>query len=48
MVESPPGNVIGYVKQTGSFWKVAYDIMDENHKTILKLQGPCCVVDGNI
>ena len=47
IVESPPGTAIGYVKQTGSFWKVAYDIMDENHKTILKIQGPWCIADGN-
>ena len=45
-VEAPPGNPIGYVKQTGSFWNAAYDILDENHSPLLKIRGPCCVVDG--
>jgi hypothetical protein len=30
----------------GSFWKAAYDILDENHQTILKMEGPCCICDG--
>jgi hypothetical protein len=48
VVESPPGNIVGYVRQTGSLWKAAYDIMDENRNTILKIRGPCCICDGNI
>jgi len=48
VVESPPGNVVGYVRQTGSLWKAAYDIMDENRNTILKIRGPCCICDGKI
>jgi hypothetical protein len=47
-VESPPGNVVGHVRQTGSLWKAAYDIMDENRNTILKIRGPCCICDGKI
>jgi hypothetical protein len=33
-------------KKRGSAWSVKYDIMDEQHNTILKIQGPCCVLDG--
>ena len=45
-VEAPPGNIVGYVKQTGSFWKAKYEIQNEQHDAILKLQGPCCIFDG--
>lgn len=45
-IEAPVGNVIGYVKQKGSFWKANYDILDENQETILKVEGPCCICDG--
>lgn len=45
-IEAPVGNVIGYVKEKGSFWKANYDILDENQETILKVEGPCCICDG--
>jgi hypothetical protein len=46
IVEAPAGNIIGYVKQQWSFWKASYDILDENHQTLLKIKGPCCIFDG--
>ena len=45
-IESPPGTVVGYVKQTGSFWKATYEILDETHNAVLKIVGPCCICDG--
>lgn len=45
-IEAPVGQVVGYVKQGGSFWKANYDILDEAHEPILKIEGPCCVLDG--
>lgn len=45
-IEAPIGNVIGYVRQTGSFWKACYDILDEFHEPVLKIEGPCCAWDG--
>lgn len=45
-VESPAGEPLGYVKQTGSWWKAKYDILDENRETVLKILGPCCILDG--
>ena len=35
-----------YLKNRGSFWKASYDVLDEAHNPILKIQGPCCVCDG--
>ena len=45
-IESPPGNPIGYVRQGGSFWRAHYEILNENHERILKIVGPCCILDG--
>lgn len=45
-VEAPPGTPIGYVKQAGSWWKPKFDILDEKRETILKIEGPCCILDG--
>lgn len=45
-VEAPAGQVIGYVKQGGSFWKAHYSILDEAMEKVLELEGPCCVCDG--
>jgi len=45
-IEAPAGHVIGYVKQTGSFWKAHYDILNELHEPILKIIGPACICDG--
>lgn len=45
-IEAPVGQVVGYVKQGGSFWKANYDILDETHEPILKIEGPCCICDG--
>ncbi|CAF0881914.1 unnamed protein product [Brachionus calyciflorus] len=40
------GTIIGYIRQKGSFWKAAYDILDETGNTILKIEGPFCILDG--
>ncbi len=45
-VEAPIGQVIGYIKQGGSFWKANYKILDEYQEKILELDGPCCIFDG--
>lgn len=45
-IEAPPGQIVGYVRQKGSFWKANYDILDEFHEPILKIEGPCCICDG--
>ncbi|XP_072174737.1 phospholipid scramblase 2-like [Diadema setosum] len=42
-VESPPGTVIGSVRQTLSPWKVHLDILDHHGNTVLKVRGPCCL-----
>ena len=41
-VESPPGNVIGSVKQKWSIWIPKYNIKDETGKTVYYIEGPCC------
>ena len=44
-VESPVGNVIGYVKQRGSLWKAHYDILNDHHQTVLEVKGPAFIFD---
>ncbi len=41
-MQSPPGNVIGSVKQDFSCWLPMYSILDANGDTVLRIQGPCC------
>ncbi|XP_033642110.1 phospholipid scramblase 1-like [Asterias rubens] len=41
-VESPPGTVIGTIRQRGSKWKPMYEICDVNDQPTLKIRGPCC------
>ncbi|CAF1124337.1 unnamed protein product, partial [Brachionus calyciflorus] len=45
-VSSPDGSVFGYVKQKGSFIRPKFDILDESHEPVLKLEGPFCILDG--
>ena len=45
-IESPPGQVIGYVKQGGSFWRSNFIILNEVRNEILKIQGPYFILDG--
>jgi len=45
-VESPPGNVIGKIRQRTSFWIPHFDIRNEASETMLKIKGPCCVCSG--
>ncbi|XP_038060625.1 phospholipid scramblase 1-like [Patiria miniata] len=41
-VESPPGNIIGRVRQNQSPWKPYFDIIDASGNSVLKIRGPCC------
>ncbi|XP_072175065.1 phospholipid scramblase 1-like [Diadema setosum] len=41
-VEAPPGNVIGYARQSRSWWYPHMDIMDADMNPVLKVRGPCC------
>ncbi|XP_038061948.1 phospholipid scramblase 1-like [Patiria miniata] len=41
-IESPPGQVIGSVRQIGSKWKPMYEILDDSRATVLRIGGPCC------
>ncbi len=45
-IEAANGEVLGYVKQTGSCWKAHFDILDENHNEVLKIVGPTCICNG--
>ena len=42
MVSSPPGNVIGSVKQNWSICLPSYSIKDDTGKTVLRIEGPFC------
>ncbi|XP_063965179.1 phospholipid scramblase 1-like [Lytechinus pictus] len=42
-IEAPPGNIIGYAKQTKSWWYPHMDVMDADMNPILKIRGPCCI-----
>ncbi|EDV26189.1 uncharacterized protein TRIADDRAFT_15248, partial [Trichoplax adhaerens] len=41
-VESPPGNTVGFVKQSWSLFTPAFDITDAAGNTVLTIEGPCC------
>jgi hypothetical protein len=41
VVESPPGVEVGRIRQTGSFWRAHYELMDKNGQTKHNLVGPC-------
>lgn len=45
-IESPPGNVIGYVTQTCSCWRPCYELKDVQGNVILTIAGPLCICDG--
>jgi len=30
----------------GSWWKPKFNILNENHDCILRIEGPCCIFDG--
>ena len=45
-VEAPPGQPIGYVKQTLSCLAPKYDILNENMEPILSVEGPVCICQG--
>ncbi|XP_038078973.1 phospholipid scramblase 1-like [Patiria miniata] len=51
-VEAPAGNVIGYVRQSQSWWYPNYDILNVAKEKVLKIKGPfwfcqnvCCTDD---
>ncbi|CAG2212982.1 phospholipid scramblase 2-like isoform X1 [Mytilus edulis] len=45
-IEAPPGQVVGYVRQEQSCWEPNYTIRDANHEPILRMKGPCCIIQG--
>jgi len=45
-VESANGELLGYVEQAGSFWKPRFNILDTDKKKVLKIEGPCCIMNG--
>lgn len=45
-VETPNGQVMGYVRQKGSSWAPVYHILDANREPINIMKGPCCICDG--
>lgn len=44
IIEAPPGNVIGYLKQRGAFCASSFNIVDADNGVVLKTDGPCCCV----
>jgi len=46
IVESPPGNVIGSIRQSRSFWIPCYEILDEANQVVFRVKGPCCILQG--
>ncbi|CAF1093710.1 unnamed protein product, partial [Brachionus calyciflorus] len=44
-IEAPLGQTYGYVKQSSSFWRPYYDIMDENKNNLMRIEGPCCFIN---
>jgi len=52
-VETTPGNIIGKIRQTQSFWKACFDIYDDKGQRVLRIEqrqcclfvGPCCTCD---
>lgn len=42
VVESPPGTMIGRVKQLGTGWKLKFSVEDAHGNTQLIVNGPCC------
>ncbi|XP_022100005.1 phospholipid scramblase 1-like isoform X2 [Acanthaster planci] len=42
LIEAPPGQVVGSVRQLGSKWKPKYGIRNEGGNQILQIGGPCC------
>ncbi|XP_065889151.1 phospholipid scramblase 2-like [Dysidea avara] len=41
-VQSPPGTVIGYVKQNWSLWLPQFSIVNADGDVMLRIKGPCC------
>ena len=41
-MQSPPGSVIGYIKQDVTVFFPWFSIQNEDHDTVLKVKGPCC------
>ena len=30
----------------GSFWKPRFNVLDADKKKVLKIEGPCCIMNG--
>lgn len=44
-IESPVGQVIGFVRQECSAWAPNFSIRDAQHNIVLRIHGPCCVLN---
>jgi len=44
--ETPTGELLGYVRQSRTFWKPYFDILDSERRKVLSIQGPCCIWNG--
>lgn len=40
------GEIMGYVRQTFSFFTANFDVLDENKNKVLGISSPLCIVDG--
>ncbi|KAL5014586.1 hypothetical protein ScPMuIL_008856 [Solemya velum] len=45
-VESPPGNIIGYVRQLSSKWNAHFAIQDADRNHLYTVWGMCCPCQG--
>ncbi len=45
-VTAANGEVMGYVKQAGSWYRPRFQVLDENHQPVLRVEGPWCLLDG--
>ncbi|XP_075246785.1 phospholipid scramblase 1-like isoform X2 [Convolutriloba macropyga] len=45
-IESPPGQLIGFVRQECSPWHPKFSIRDADGQKVLMVNGPCCVCQG--
>ncbi|XP_052081984.1 uncharacterized protein LOC127719764 isoform X6 [Mytilus californianus] len=43
-VEAPPGNLIGYIRQNGSKWKMNLTLYDANRQKLYDIWSKCCPI----
>ncbi|XP_076086677.1 phospholipid scramblase 1-like isoform X2 [Mytilus galloprovincialis] len=45
MIEAPVGQVVGYARQEYSSWSPNFTLRDADRNPILRIHGPCCVLN---